>query len=79
MVVSLPLIMAFVALAWERGGEARLTRGWWGLISLNIAANALPLLPRFDILKDLGLATYGALALWATGLCITRERPLDRA
>jgi alpha-1,2-mannosyltransferase len=77
LVVSLPIVMAFVAHAWERRGDASLGAGWRTLIGFNIAANGLPQLPWFGVLKDLGLATYGSLTLWATGLRVMRERALD--
>ena len=64
--LSLPLVMALLARLWERGGDARLTPAVWVLLLTQIAGNALPLIPTFEVLKDAGLALYTALGLWAT-------------
>jgi hypothetical protein len=63
--LSVPLVMGMLALAWERG-EAL---SWWVILVLavNVVASVLPHLPALFMLRDLGLAAYGAVLLWLTG------------
>jgi hypothetical protein len=63
-VLSLPALMGLLARAWGRPG-GRVGPGLALLLAGNAVANLLPLLPPFEVLKDAGLATYAALAVWA--------------
>jgi alpha-1,2-mannosyltransferase len=64
-VFCLPLVMCLLARRWE--GRAGLGLGWGlgALVGWFTLANSLPSLPGLDVLKDLCLPLFGALALWA--------------
>jgi hypothetical protein len=71
-------VQALLALAWERypadlpaGGG--IGAGLFVLLVLQIAGNALPLLPGLELLKDGGVATLTALALWLTACVVVRR------
>jgi alpha-1,2-mannosyltransferase len=73
--LALPLTMGFLAIAWEspaREGAGAIWRSlWlWLVLGVNTVANTLPHLPGSDLLRDLGLATYGTLLLWLAGVVI---------
>jgi hypothetical protein len=76
--LSLPLVMALLAREWERPG-GRVRAGVWLLLGANFVGNALPLFPTFEVLKDAGLATYTALALWAAACLALRRAPAEAA
>jgi hypothetical protein len=61
-----PLAMGLVAAA--RGGAVYPDRRWCWLLGAFIAATVLPLLPGLEALRDLGLASVGAMALWCAGV-----------
>jgi hypothetical protein len=63
--LSLPLVMGLIAWHWERTGKPALSPAVVGLIAVQVIGNTLPLLPVTEVLKDVGLATYTALILWA--------------
>jgi hypothetical protein len=68
-----PLVMGLVAASWDP------ERGWTrkpALLVLELAfvvATLMPNLPGFEILRDLGSATAGAMLLWSAG-CMTLWR-----
>jgi hypothetical protein len=64
---AVPLAMGLVAAAWERSGTARVGVGTSLLLAANAVAGALPHVPGLEVLRDGGLAMYGALLLWAAG------------
>jgi hypothetical protein len=49
------------------------------LFAVQVAGNVLPLLPVFEVLKDVGLAMYVALALWLAGCVALWRRPRPAA
>jgi hypothetical protein len=71
--LSLPLVMGLIAWDWQRTGEAGLSYRIVGLIAMQIVGNTLPLLPPTEVLKDVGLATYTALALWLLACVVVRR------
>lgn len=69
-VLSLPLVMGLLARDWQRRGTTDLSPGLTSLLALQIVGNTLPLLPPFEILKDIGLALYTALTLWSVACVV---------
>jgi hypothetical protein len=71
--LCIPLLMGLVAASWDP------QRGWKrrpALLALELAfvgATLLPNLPGFEVLRDLGSATGGAMLLWLAG-CATLWR-----
>jgi hypothetical protein len=63
---ALPLVMGLVFVTWRSQGAATMSRGMTWLLAGNAVANAIPLFEGFDAARDLGLAMYATLALWAT-------------
>jgi hypothetical protein len=74
--LSLPLVMGLIAWEWERTGRAGLSPRLIALIAVQIVGNTLPLLPATEMLKDIGLATYTALALWLLA-CVAVRRSVS--
>jgi hypothetical protein len=77
--LALPLTMGFLAMGWEsppREGMGLTGRylGLYLLLGLNGLANTLPHLPGSDLLRDVGLATYGTLLLWLAAVLVLRRR-----
>jgi hypothetical protein len=73
--LALPLVMGFLTIAWEsppREGAGTQWRSlWlWLILGANGVANTLPHLPDSELLRDLGLATYGTLVLWLAAVVI---------
>jgi hypothetical protein len=63
--LSLPLVMALIALRWQRTDT---WMRWLPLLFLaNIVANIVPHFPGLEPVRDLGMAMYAALALWLAG------------
>jgi hypothetical protein len=80
--LSVPLVMGLIAASWQaRDGTPRADRllgnGLRVLLAVNVVANALPRLPGLEVLRDLGLATYADLALWAVA-CVVLWRSARR-
>jgi hypothetical protein len=78
--LGVPLIMALVAADWETRRDLRLDKGLVLLLALYVFASTLPNLPGCEILRDLAIAVYPALALWAIGclaLWLRRHRRGD--
>jgi hypothetical protein len=72
----IPLVMGLLAAAWERP-----QRGRWlmPLLVVNFMTGLLPVIPGLEVLRDIGLASFGALALWAAGCIVLwseRRKPL---
>lgn len=72
--LAVPLVMTLVWKIWQRTPYLYGTRGWQCLLVSFCLANVLPLFPALQILRDLGLAMYAALALWAAALLLTRPQ-----
>jgi alpha-1,2-mannosyltransferase len=71
----LPLAAGLTAAWWER----QLPRGWQqlfpALLLLQAITGLLPTIPGLEVLRDLGLATYGAFPLWLAGCVLLRQKP----
>jgi hypothetical protein len=79
--LSLPLAMGMVAAVWNHETHETHLKGKWigkatlvGVLVLYGLANALPLFPRLQALRDGGLAMYAALLLWLAGMIILWKR-----
>jgi alpha-1,2-mannosyltransferase len=66
-----PLAMGLMVAG--RGAGVYPGRKWAWLFAAVIASGALPLLPGLGALRDLGMASFGALALWSAGLLTMRR------
>jgi hypothetical protein len=73
--LALPLVMGFLAASWERAATLRLWPGTALLLAAFALANVLGQFPAFQVLRDTGLAMYGALLLWAVGVIVLWKRP----
>jgi alpha-1,2-mannosyltransferase len=65
-----PLVMALLDRAW-----AQHSFPWTGAIlaltlAANLLANTLPNIPGFELVRDVGLATYGNLLVWTVGIAV---------
>jgi hypothetical protein len=63
--LTVPLAMGLVMTS--RNGAVYPQRKSLWLLAAFAAASALPLIPGLEALRDLGLASFGALALWCAG------------
>jgi alpha-1,2-mannosyltransferase len=73
--LEVPLLITLVAVAWERRGAGLgLGAGLATLVVVNVAGETLPNLPGFDLLRDMALAMYPALLLWAVGCVVLWRR-----
>jgi hypothetical protein len=72
--LAIPLFMGLLAVAWERQADARAGRVLIGLLGLNVILHALPHVPGMEIVRDLGLAMYATLAVWAVGVVVLWRR-----
>jgi hypothetical protein len=71
--LAVPLVMGLVAGHWDRLGTDRL--GWRLTLLLAVfAAAALPGQIPVQVLRDIGLAMYGAVAVWAAAVVILWKR-----
>jgi hypothetical protein len=78
--LALPLVMGFLAVAWEAppGEGTSAARRYLGLsllLGVHGVANTLPHLPGLEMLRDVGLATYGTLLLWLAAMLVLRWSP----
>ncbi len=60
-----PLLMAVLATYLGPGGLPYVTPGWVGLLALVPASHLVTATPGFQSLRDLGLVTWAAVAVWA--------------
>lgn len=67
--MALPLV-AVLLVAGERGRAGCVGGGFAWLLGAYLVMNSLPLLPGLEILRDLGMGTYAALALWLAGISV---------
>ena len=72
--LSVPLTMGLLAAVLEEDGSRRARIGVFAVLAFYGAANIVPHLPKFQLLRDCGLATYAALLLWLAGLVILWSR-----
>jgi hypothetical protein len=70
--LAVPLAMGLVMAG--RNGAVYPAPQWRWLLVVFAAANALSLLPGLEALRDLGLASFGALALWCAGTITLQRR-----
>jgi hypothetical protein len=76
-------VVGLVAAAWDRHGRPLLGLRLFLLLVVNVAGNSLPHLPDLELLREVGLAMYPALLVWAMG-CIelwrqtrTQQQPME--
>jgi hypothetical protein len=67
---ALPLVMGLMAAAWEQSRAPHLGIGLASILGTYVVVTLLPQLPGLELLRDLGLAMYGALLLWGTALLV---------
>jgi len=67
----MPLAMGLMVAG--RGDDVYPSRKWVWLFGAVVASGALPLLPGLGALRDLGMASFGALTLWSAGLITMRR------
>ncbi len=73
--LEVPLLMTLLAIAWERRGSGLgIGTGLVSLVVVNVVGETLPNLPAFDLLRDMALAMYPALLLWAVGCVVLWRR-----
>jgi hypothetical protein len=72
-VLNIPLIMGLIAMGWEEGGSG-IGPGLVWLMAINVIADTLPNLPGMEVARDLGVATYAALAFWFLACLALRRR-----
>ncbi len=85
--LSLPLVMGLIVASWEqqRTGEVGVRRGMALklLLSAHVIVTVLPRIPGLEVLRDVGLAMYAALVLWAVACIVvwrrTRSQPVGMA
>ncbi|HEV3119484.1 MAG TPA: glycosyltransferase family 87 protein [Gemmataceae bacterium] len=72
---SVPLVMALLDRAWQCHALPWPGFGLALLLVANLVANTLPNVPGFNLVRDVGLATYGNLVLWIAALVVLFQRP----
>ncbi len=77
--LMIPLVMGLLAV-WQ---EERGTSTWIGVVpvfcSIHLLTGLLPAIPGLELLRDIGLATWGALPLWLIGCGILWRGQTQRA
>lgn len=63
----LPLVLGLLAAWWQQSLTPAWQRAVPALLVLHAATNLLPVIPGLEVIRDVGLATYGALPLWLAG------------
>lgn len=71
--LSLPAMMALIARSWDRHQTWGQQAGLVVLAVVQVVGHTLPLLPACEVLKDVGLAMYTALALWLAAVLVLRR------
>lgn len=66
--LMVPLVMGLLAARWEWAKTLSVGAGLTLLLVLNWVADLLPQFPSLQLLRDTGIAMYGALALWIVGV-----------
>ncbi|MBV9125193.1 MAG: DUF2029 domain-containing protein, partial [Planctomycetes bacterium] len=66
--LSVPLVMGLLAAHWEKAQAPHQGKGLALLLAVYAVANVLPHIPGLEVIRDLGLAMYGALLLWLVGM-----------
>jgi hypothetical protein len=69
-----PLAMALLAKRWERQETLALGTALTLALVFNAVANLLPQFPRFQGLRDVGVAMYATLLLWTVGIVLLWRR-----
>lgn len=74
--LAAPLVMGLVAANWEHATGADLTVRLAAVFAANVICMAIPHFPGMEVLRDMGAATYGSMALWLAGcFALGRRRP----
>jgi hypothetical protein len=69
-----PLVMGTLALVWQRPRGPLVETGWRLFLGLVTLAMVIPHLPGMELTRDIGLASYAALALWVAALSLVHAR-----
>lgn len=72
--LSMPLATGLLAASHEGRADLRLGPGLLTMLGVHFLANTLPHFPGLEILRDVGLAMYGALVLWMGGIVFLWRR-----
>lgn len=65
--LAAPLVMGLVAANWEHATGADLPGRLVAVFAANVICMAIPHFPGMEVLRDMGAATYGSMALWLAG------------
>jgi len=65
--LAAPLVMGLLASAWENAAAPDLPRRLAALLAFNAFCMTIPHFPGMEVLRDMGVATYGSMALWLAG------------
>jgi alpha-1,2-mannosyltransferase len=71
-VMALPLV-AVLLMSGEADPLGYIGGRFAWVLGAYLVLNSLPLLPGLELLRDLGMGTYAALALWLAGLAVLRR------
>jgi len=74
LMFALPLVMALTAYSWEKNQAPVLSKGYFILFVVHVAANVIAMPQSLMVLKALGLPMYGTMILWVAGLRALKER-----
>jgi hypothetical protein len=77
--LSVPLISAVFAIAWEGTGSPRLGPTLGALVAANLVANTLPHFPGMEIVRDIGLAGYSGVLLIGVAVGVLWSRRVRRS
>jgi hypothetical protein len=72
--LAVPLVMCLLATRWEQQAGIGPGVGLVWLLACSAVANLLPHIPSLIALRDLGLAMYGTVTLWLTGVIVLWRR-----
>jgi alpha-1,2-mannosyltransferase len=67
--MAMPLVAVLLVFG-ERNGRGYMGGRFAWLLGIYLVLNSLPLIPGLEIFRDLGMATYAALALWVAGITV---------
>jgi hypothetical protein len=68
--LAIPLVMGLMKSTWERDRALDSSNFLTWLLAAYLVATLIPHFPTMEPARDLGLAMYGALALWSAGLFV---------
>lgn len=74
--LAAPMVMGLLAASWDGAVRPNLPRRLAALLAFNTFCMTIPHFPGMEVLRDMGVATYGSLALWLAGcLALARRWP----